>query len=43
MRKYVCGSCGRVWYSAGKTDEPCEDCGGLLSEKEGDAGERGGE
>ncbi len=43
MRRYVCAGCGRVWYSAGKADEPCEACGGGLSAEEGDAGEQGGE
>jgi len=42
VRRFVCGGCGRVWYSAGRADEPCEVCGGRLREEE-DAGERGGE
>lgn len=31
VRRFVCRGCGRVWYSAAWTDEPCETCGGKLA------------
>ncbi len=43
MRRFVCPGCGRVWYSAALTDEPCEACGAGLRELKGDDGERDGE
>jgi hypothetical protein len=39
VRRYVCAGCGRVWYSAGKADEPCEACGGGF--ERGGGGRRG--
>jgi len=36
VRRFVCGGCGHVWYSAANADRPCEACGGRLAEEAGD-------
>lgn len=34
MKRFVCMRCGLEWFSAGRTDAPCAECGGALREAE---------